>query len=126
MQYENVLHKHNISEERIERIVDELEWFQNKVIDSHSIRYLNGFTSVGILEIPEDHITPSANTIWIYGIGSNTDDSEIEVNQNIYLTEEEAEDLYRSLKIVLKLHKKYYKKLKKKDIQYDNIPRERI
>jgi len=110
-----------------DRIENCMEFFYEKTLDGHIIKYLNGFTGVGILEEPDDHITKAANTIWIYGCGFSKNGKRIVENTNILLTEDEAKDLKKCISIALSKHDKYYKKLTRKERnQIDTISRTRI
>jgi hypothetical protein len=80
-------------------------WFYERTSGGHIINYLNGFTAVGVFSEPQDHITEKVNTIWVYGIGFNRRGNKIIENMNLELTEDEAQDLLRCLKIALKRNK---------------------
>jgi hypothetical protein len=91
-----------------EVIANNLANFYDRTVDGHCIKYLNGIVGVGILKEPNDHIIPKSNTIWVYGTGYSSNGKRIVEDFNVFMTEDEAEDLEKCLSIALSQHARHY------------------
>lgn len=99
-----------IALEMIEKIQAHLIYFISKTYGAYISEYFNGFTAVGILNTPTDHIIKGVNTIWFYLVGFNKDGTDIEVKHNNAMRLDEAEVIYKAFGNCIKK----YKKLKRK------------
>ncbi len=95
--------KNGISVKEIEKFIDYFYW---ETYDGYIIRTFNGFTAVGILEIPNDHgVSKEINPFKIFLCGHNENKTEVEEQVNVYLTLEELEDFGKCINICIKKFK---------------------
>ena len=100
--------QNGMSIKEIKEIEKYIDYFYNETYDGHVIRTFNGFTGVGILEIPSDHgDSKGVNTIKIFICGHNENKTGIEEQVNIYLTLDELEDFNKCINVCIKKFKEY-------------------
>jgi len=96
-----------LSKNNKEKIKELKKWFVDRTIKGRDIiTYNNGFTGIGILKKPQDHITKKINKVFILDVGLNYNGTSIRKNISAEMTISEVKKLSDGIKYVLSENKK--------------------